>query len=280
MATRYDVTIAYRISPGLGRKAFIRPSWTRPQSAKYDLSRICLKSLLGAFAGINYKLYAILDGCPSEYKEMFTELIDSRHLQLVELSGKGNAATFLEQIRLLENQHESDVVYFAEDDYLYTENAMFEMVEMIRDDDVDFVTPYDHIDYYQTKPDPTKPAYLVNLHNYRSKIRFKSRHWRTVSSTTMTFLTKKTVLRKAVKYLRLYPKLSDYGMWLALTKMRRTYFSLRGTVYLYEFAGRRLLIGKPFTLWSPMPSLATHMVEPFMAPGVDWNKLIRKYAMT
>ena len=273
MASGYDVTIAYRVYPKLGRGALVQPGWT-----KYDLSRVCLKSLLRALVGINYKLYAILDGCPPEYKALFNELVDSRHLQVVELLGNGNAATFLEQVRLLENQDESETVFFAEDDYLYTENAISEMLEMIQDDDVDFVTPYDHPDYYQTRPDPTKSAFLVNLHNYRSKIVFESRHWRTVSSTTMTFLTNKAVLGKAVKYLRLYQRLGDYAMWLALTRIRKRHPSLRQTFYLYAFAGRRLLIGKPFKLWSPMPSLATHMVKQYISLGVDWEELIRKYA--
>ena len=157
---------------------------------------------------------------------------------------------------------------------------MLEMLEMIRDDDADFVTPYDHADYYQTRPDPNKPAFLVNLHNYRSNIVLKSRHWRTVSSTTMTFLTKKSVLRKAVNYLRLYSSIGDYRMWLVLTKIRRTNLNLRQTLHLYALAGGRLLIGKPFKLWSPMPSLATHMVELYTAPCVDWNELIRKYVLT
>ncbi|MDQ1279839.1 MAG: hypothetical protein QG670_1101 [Thermoproteota archaeon] len=265
MTDRYDVTIAYRIYPKFGRQAFVLPSWK-----KYDLAMVCLKSLLKALERINYKLYAILDGCPAEYKELFSKLVDSDHLKIVELPGNGNAATFLEQMRLLKDQHESEIVYFAEDDYLYTEKAMLEMLEMIEESDVDFVTPYDHTDYYLAP----------SIHSYRSKIVFKSRHWRTVSSTTMTFLTKKPILEKVVKYLSLYPRAGDYGMWLMMTKMRKTHFSFRRTAYLYKLAGMRLVVGKPFKLWSPMPSLATHMVESMMSLGVDWNEIIGRYSLT
>jgi len=61
-------------------------------------------------------------------------------------------------------------VYFAEDDYFYRD-CVDEMIELIRNRrNVDFVTPYDHPDYYQDEIDPRKPRFLVNLHNYSSKI--------------------------------------------------------------------------------------------------------------
>jgi hypothetical protein len=45
-------------------------------------------------------------------------------------------------------------VYFAEDDYFYRD-CVDEMIELIRNRrNVDFVTPYDHPDYYQDEIDP------------------------------------------------------------------------------------------------------------------------------
>ncbi|MDG6923909.1 MAG: glycosyltransferase [Nitrososphaerota archaeon] len=267
--------IVYRTYPRFGRLAFVQPGWT-----KYDLVRVCLKSLLKSLEGINFKFHVVLDGCPSEYRDLFEELIDASRLKVTDLPGGGQAASVAEGIRIIEQESESDVVYFAEDDYLYKDSAMTEMLEMIRDEDADFVTPYDHPDYYQRTLDPTKPAYLVRLHDYRSEIIFKRRHWRTVSSTTMTFLTKKVVLKKAAKYIKLTSttRLVDYPMWLTLTKMRKRTVRIRGTLYLYALAWPRMIVGRSFKLWSPMPSLATHMVGPYMAPGFEWEDLIRKYA--
>jgi hypothetical protein len=272
---RYDVVIAYRICPKLSRGAFKLSGWD-----KLKLSEICLKSFLDSLSGIDFKIYSILDGCPPQYDALFRDLIPSDNLEIIHFQGIGNYATFIEQIRILLNQNESEIVYFAEDDYFY-DKGFDEMIELIRNrKDVDFVTPYDHPDYYQDKPDPRKPAFLVKLHDYKSKIIFEKRHWRTVSSTCCTFLTTKATLKKTAKYFRLYPKLGDYDMWLTLTKMSLKATLIRKpllTAKVYAYALKRMLIGRPYKLWAPIPSIATHMVELYLAPGVDWASLIKRY---
>jgi hypothetical protein len=272
---KYDVVIAYRIYPKLSRGAFKLSGWD-----KLKLSEVCLRSLLDSLSGINFKMYAILDGCPPQYDALFRNLIRSDELEILHFQGIGNHATFIEQIKILLNQSESELVYFAEDDYLY-DKGFDEMIELIkRRKDVDFVTPYDHPDYYQDRPDPKKPRFLVGLHNYKSRIIFEKRHWRTVASTCCTFLTTKTVLKETAKYLKLYPKLGDYGMWLALTKtglraalVRRP----RLVAKIYASALKQMLVGRAYNLWAPIPSIATHMVELYLAPGVDWTSLIKRY---
>jgi hypothetical protein len=273
--SRYDVVIAYRICPKLGRGAFKLSGWD-----KLKLSEVCLRSFLDSLSNVDFKIYAILDGCPPQYDALFRDLIPSDNLEILHFPGIGNHATFIEQIKILLNQNESEIVYFAEDDYFY-DKGFDEMIELIRNRrNVDFVTPYDHPDYYQDKTDPRKPAFLVKLHDYKSKIIFEKRHWRTVSSTCCTFLTTKTTLKKTAQYFRLYPKLGDYGMWLTLTKMGLRATLVRKpllTAKIYAYALKRMLIGRPYKLWAPIPSIATHMVELYLAPGIDWASLIKQY---
>jgi hypothetical protein len=276
MGRCYDLVIGYRIYPKLGRGAFKLSGWD-----KLKLSEVCLRSFLDSLNSINFKMYAILDGCPLEYEKLFKNLIPNDALEIVRLPGVGNHATFLEQIRILLNQNESDLVYFAEDDYFYRD-CVDEMIELIRNRrDVDFVTPYDHPDYYQDEIDPRKPRFLVNLHNYSSKIIFfGKRHWRTVSSTCCTFLTTKATLEKTAKIFKLYPKLGDFGMWLVLTKLGLKSALVNLPTVLARiglYAPIRLLLGKTYKLWAPMPSIATHMHELYLAPGVDWVSLFREY---
>jgi hypothetical protein len=167
---KYDVVIAYRIYPKLSRGAFKLSGWD-----KLKLSEVCLRSLLDSLSGINFKMYAILDGCPPQYDALFRNLVPSDELEILHFQGIGNHATFIEQIKILLNQSESELVYFAEDDYLY-DKGFDEMIELIkRRKDVDFVTPYDHPDYYQDRPDPKKPRFLVGLHNYKSRIIFEKK---------------------------------------------------------------------------------------------------------
>ena len=271
----FDVAIAYRIYPKFSRNAYKLDGWD-----KYKLSEVCLKSFLRCLSGINFKLYVILDGCPQKYTDLFVDLVPADQLELITTPGIGNGATFREQIKVLLSQNDSEMVYFAEDDYFYLENGFHDMLNVIQNrKDVDFVTPYDHPDYYQTKSEPGKPDYLINLHNYNSKLIFEKRHWRTVSSTCCTFLTTRSTLAKTSQYLNLYPMLlSDYGMWLALTKMRRMHYNKLGTLKMYTFGLRYLLSGKSFNLWSPIPGIATHMANLNFAPGIDWQAIITQYS--
>jgi hypothetical protein len=270
----FDVAIAYRIYPKFSRNAYKLDGWD-----KYKLSEICLKSFLRCLSGIRFKLYVILDGCPQKYADLFTDLIPADQLELITTPGIGNVATFREQIKVLLSQNDSEMVYFAEDDYFYIENGFHDMLNVIKNrKDVDFVTPYDHPDYYQTESEPGKPDFLINLHNYKSKLIFEKRHWRTVSSTCCTFLTTKSTLVKTSKYLNLYPELTDYGMWLTLTKMKMMHYNKLMNLKMYTFGLGYLFSGKSFKLWSPIPSIANHMANLYFAPGIDWQALLTHYS--
>src|ERR1019366_2172183 len=98
---------------------------------------------------------------------------------VIHLASVGNEATFAMQVDLLANQTVADLVYFAEDDYFYLTGAMVELVEFARSGaNIDFITPYDHPDRYE---DSTREQGSV-VRN------FGGRHWRTTSSTCLTFL--------------------------------------------------------------------------------------------
>jgi len=97
-------------------------------------------------------------------------------------------------------EYYSEIVYFAEDDYVYLPNQFKIMVNFLKQNpNVDFITPYDHPDFYYHQ-----------LHRYKSFIKLSAtHHWRTIASTTLTFLTSKKVLLKTKKVLRLYTKIGN-----------------------------------------------------------------------
>jgi hypothetical protein len=37
---------------------------------------------------------------------------------------------------------------------------------------------------------------------------------------------------------------------------------------------RQIILGKRWRLWVPIPSVATHLDKPFVAPGINWEKHI------
>ncbi len=260
---QFDLVIAYRIYPGLGKNAFMRDEW----SDKYHFSEVCLKSMLRSLDGIKFKVYAILDGCDDRYEGLFRGLC--KNLEIVRFNTPvGNKATFAAQIEVLLRQDESATVYFAEDDYFYLEGAFPAMLDLVARDDVDFVTPYDHPDYYR-RPE---------LNNHKSEIIFQAgRHWRTAASTCLTFMTTKRVLEEAERPLRSYSRISDFALWLAITKLKKFDAPWKTLRRMYKHNILQMLAGRAFKLWAPMPGIANHMAANHAVPGIDWDNLIRKY---
>ena len=180
---RYDAAIAYRIYPKVAKPARGLPF----SDDKLRLSEVCLRSFKESLEGLRAKVWVLLDGCPDEYAQLFTKYFDEPDLVPVPLPAVGNRATFGKQIEILLRQTDSDLVYFAEDDYVYLPNQFPRMVEFLRaHGDVDFVSPYDHPD-----------CYALEIHRHPKWIRVHAgHHWRTAASTCLTFLTRKETLQR------------------------------------------------------------------------------------
>ncbi|KKL70303.1 hypothetical protein LCGC14_2106240, partial [marine sediment metagenome] len=168
---------------------------------------------------------------------------------------------------------------------------------------VDFVSVYDHLDLY-----------TIEFHKYKSYIKtYDDKHWRTINSTTCTFLTTKNVLIKTKNIFKKYSKknffdrdifkknrilrhlfLDFFGRatgadyWSSLTKInifklfRILKFRYRnyGTWQIYfrswRYNWRQILFGRKYYLWAPIPTIGTHMEYNFLPPTIDWDKIFKK----
>jgi GT2 family glycosyltransferase len=246
---------------------------------KLRQAEICLGSFRNSLGPLRVKFWAILDGCPEEYRELFQRYFSLEDLVFVELDRVGNRATYAKQLDILLSQREAEVVYLAEDDYLYLPDQFPLMLRFLRDkQEVDFLTPYDHPDCYQ-----------LDLHREPKWLTvFEDHHWRTAASTCLTFLTRKSTLAKYERALRTYSRGSgDCAMWLSLTKRRvfnplallqllaKGEFSWKILVKAWLFCWRQIVFGKAVKLWVPMPGLATHLCAGLFSPGVDWFALMQ-----
>ena len=268
----YDVAVAYRTYPKVSK---VPPIYN---DDKYKLSDLCLKTFKDSLGSLKVKMFALLDNCPPEYEELFKKHFDETDLELIKLNGVGNRATFDMQVKILLEQNFSEIVYFAEDDYVYTPKKFESMIQLMKKNkEVDFISPYDHPGYY-----------TMYIHQYDSSIKcFDDRHWRTVATTCLTFLTTKTKLKKTKKVFKTYTKGNmDVGIWLSLTKRQvfnpSTFFKqLLGKnnteqfekyiiVSSWYFCWWQILFGKRWKLWVPIPSIATHMEINYLAPTFDW----------
>lgn len=266
---KYDVAIAYRIYPRVSKIPAMYPE------DKLQLAKLCLNSFRASLGPLRAKMFVLLDDCPPKFEKLFTEVFEGSDLELIPLSGIGNRGTFMQQIEILLRQDYSDVVYFAEDDYYYLPGQFETMLHFLRDSpDADFISPYNHPDYYS-----------LALHSELQLTRgYEGRNWRTAASTCLTFLTTKTVLSDTRKVFETYGLGNpDVCLWLSLTKQAvlrpdiiwrafRQRIASAGFVAVSWFYGwPQILAGQRRRLWIPTPSVATHMEQRFLAPGVDWE---------
>jgi hypothetical protein len=269
-----EVAVAYRIYPRISKKPALF------ENDKRKLAELCLKSFKRSLGPLRIKLWAILDDCPPFYYDLFRTHFGEA-VEYITLHGAGNAKSFRAQIDLLLNQNASDVVYFAEDDYFYLPGRFQAMTRFLADHPGDFVSPYDHPDYY-----------TLPFHQHPNRIAVSADgHWRTANSTCLTFMTPKRVLQQTQKTFLTYLKgNSDAGLWLGLTKngLFNPFFTARNLINgrgydriwlkAWYFGWRRILFGKKRNIWVPVPSIATHMEKQYLSPAVDWQAAFREIA--
>lgn len=129
---------------------------------------------------------------------------------------------------------DNDVYLFQECDYLYLPNSGQKMMNAVKY--FDFISPYDHPDKYKEGMIPKHIEYKTIL----------NQKWRTTDSTTSTFMARGEMVKKEEKLFREYGW-DDHARWIDLGS-------------------------KGYKLWTPLPSLATHMVLNYMAPNIEWEK--------
>jgi hypothetical protein len=268
----YDITVAYRIYPGISKQPAIYGD------DKWKLSELCLRSFRDSLGDIRAKVFVILDKCPPEYKTLFLKYFAEKDIEFIEQNGIGNARTFALQIQLLLEQKDSEYVYFAEDDYFYLPKQFSAAIAFMKEHRVEFVTLYDHLN-----------SYTLDIHNHCEKIIVsQGKHWRTTGSTCLTFLTTKTALREVKNVFATYSKKNyDASIWFALTKRNvRNPLKILKTIReipmlkiygkAWYFCFATILFAKKRALWNPIPAGCTHIENGGLAPTIDWQREFQK----
>jgi hypothetical protein len=272
-ADQYDLAVCYRIYPGVSRNPIFG------FKEKLPLLTLNLETFRESLGSLKIKLWILLDNCPAPYTDLLKKMFPSTTMEIVPLAGEGNRATFFRQIDILSTQTDAELVYFAEDDYLYLPGALERTVKfMRRHSEADFATAYDHADYH------TKFIHRVG----GAETLEDGYRWRTVVSTCLTFMARRQALIESASVFKTYNQNPDLAIWMALTK-KRVYnpwswvrsagdglFFSASHALAWRYAWRQILFGKRRMLWAPTPSLNTHMESSGLAPGVDWRKLFNE----
>lgn len=266
--SKFDIAVAYRIYPGIGKPVYLF------SNDKLKLVEFAFRSFLNALGSVRAKIFVILDNCPKVYKDTILELCQDAII--IEGTKLGNEGSFELQINQLIEQTDSDLVYFAEDDYFYLPQSIELALEFYNQHKPDFLTLYYHPDYLNWE-----------IHNLRKPegINFSDHFWQRIGSTTLTFFTSKATLLTTRKvFLTFTKKNYDASLWFSLTKQgiftpkfyklafnpKRNWIYAKLIAKMWLFNGWQSLFGKKYTLYAPSPSLATHLEKDSLAPNVPW----------
>lgn len=232
--------IIYRSTGGDNRK-------NRPP---YYSKMLCLRSFLAAAARVRDRatITFMNDGPMPEDR-----LAIMRAWGTVEsLPGLGNSPSYRKALEMAVALPADALVYFAEDDYLYRPEA-FEKILAAFDTlpNVDYITPFDHLDRYIRRDDSRRGYSRVYVAG--------GIHWRTVESSCMTFGARVRRMRSDAWIHRL-------GTVPNTPRDRIIWRCALGEKWFFWKFPKRTLVG-------PIPSLATHMEPAGMAPNVDWERV-------
>jgi hypothetical protein len=236
----------YRSAPGDG-KPDKRPDFFNKKN--------CLISFLNSLETLNDseigEVIFINDG---DLNPEIMSLMNSVKAGIINLNGIGNSESLKFCYKLIEDKkwENSDLIYFAEDDYLYRKEALrFLANAMIDLEKADYFTLYDHPDRYTRTDDADWGLSKILIS--------RDCHWRTVESTPQTFGVRCSVLKKDLWIHKL-------GLIGKVPRGREMFRASRGLgKYFFKFPKH--------TLVSPMPSLCTHMESLFMSRLIDWESI-------
>ncbi|KKP88977.1 MAG: hypothetical protein UR93_C0005G0033 [Berkelbacteria bacterium GW2011_GWA2_35_9] len=205
----------------------------------------CLTIFLREFDREDNQIEIVADNVTEKKLKDFIFSQQKKNLSIEE-TALGNTQSFkyvLKKACQLDDLDE--MIFFAEDDYLYLPNSDQVLKEGLGR--ADYVSLYDHPDKYQDGLNP-----FVKDGGEKTKVILtQSSHWKFTNSSTMTFASQVKTLK------------ADYKLW-----ERRLV-----DTYPYDFKAFRDLRRRGRKLITPIPSLSTHAEPKFLAPLIDWSRV-------
>jgi len=227
--------IIYRISDSGYNK--VKPNYINNER--------CLKNATEVFKDADWSVIA--DNVSSETNEMIQKYVSRSNIEYVNI-GNG-AGTFNLALDEAIKYSDNEIVYFIENDYLHKPKAQ-KVLEEGFNLGASFVSLYDHPDKYLDPSHGGNPYCQGGAEDTRVYLT-ESCHWKITNSTTMTFATKVSTLKRVKHILRkntqgTYPE--DFKMFLELREQR-------------EF------------LVTSIPGYSTHGETAWLSPLTDWSKI-------
>jgi len=235
------------------------------KASKLEVSTRCFKSLINTInwarnqqttIPVNYRLIVLDDHSDEEFLDLVKQTIKTSTFE-IELEHLENGGIMPSILRSYEigKERGSGLVYFAQDDYLYYESCLWEMIDVffhateLSKHNV-CIFPYDH---------PLRYSMLVDKPYFYKVIVGAKRHWRTAYHTACCFMTThETVLK-------------EWDLFEAMGKHAYDEICEDETI-------NKLFSERKYLLFTPMPSAALHMgMWSDWDPLIDWQTLWDKF---
>lgn len=241
-----SITIFYRHMPRRAEERSRDPNKKRPSWFSYE---ICWRNLLSTIQndplGELVRIVLLFDGTQLEFIDDFSsKYINNANpnitVQPIIAGSDKNSASIVFNEIYHSNPSGGDIFYTLENDYMHLPGWVTKVFELF-DSSIkfDYISLYDHGDKY----------FLEMYANLTAQIfHTKSLHWRSSPSTCGSFLAKGSTFK------------SDYDIFC---RSLQDFFLFDNLV---NQRGRLLL--------TPMPGLATHCMEGYLSPTIDWQKYI------
>jgi hypothetical protein len=210
----------------------------------YINNETCLSNFVSVFGN---HINVIADNCSEPTLNMIRKYVHEDNITKVSV-GHG-AGTFNLALDKALTWDDEEIVYFVENDYLHkpgSSNILREGLML----GASFVALYDHPDKYLDPKSGGNPYCEGGAEDTRVYLT-NSCHWKITNSTTMTFSSKVSTLKRVESVLRKHTigtHPNDFPMFLELREMNE------------------LLI-------TPLPGYATHGETAWLSPLTDWSKI-------
>jgi hypothetical protein len=194
----------------------------------------------------NHEIYVVADNVSDDFYQFLCSNIHKERIMRTQLS---NSGAFLYAVNYaITHFHDSENVYFAEDDYVYTKKAPRVIEEGLTI--ADYSSGYDHPDKYMNHSEGGPNPYISGGGELTRVLLTSSSHWKFTNSCCMTFATTVKTLKNDVDVYKKYCGQNipnDFRMFVELIEGRK----------------RKLV--------SSIPAVSTHGETAWLAKFVDWE---------
>ncbi len=228
--------VLYRISEGGNNK-------TKPDFV-YDKRQMFLH-FIKIFE--NNDIYIFADNVGNDLYNFLIQNYNSQKIMKISL---GNSKSFMYTVDYaIKNFHDEDIIYFAEDDYIYKIGADKIIEEGLSIGE--YSSGYDHPDKYINYKEGGPNPFIENSGELTRVLISKNSHWKITNSCCMTFATRVKIIKEDYEYFLKFCQKANPEDFQIFCELKNY---------------------KNHKVVSCIPGVSTHGESEWLSKFIDWKK--------